>query len=170
MKSLLAAALLAFTSTSAQAVAAVTNLNLPGAGGGWVLSPTIFIGMSFTVGNGAPSWSFQSADLRLGTETVGSPIVSVGLYADSGGSVGTFIADLSSIGVALGTSTYNSTPLAPVTFTAGSTYWLVLSSSDNSHNTGWDVPASGSLAQSGEPGWTIKDGAAVSDNGGGQLG
>ena len=166
MKFLLTAALFAFTATATQAAIAVTNLNLPSTDGGWATYTDQFIASSFTVGNGAPQWSFESADLLITNfRNVPVPII-VELHADNGGSIGATIIGLNFTDAPNGQAFLNFTSPSPILFDAGATYWLTVTSPCPDSQVGWIYTDPNDVSETGEPDWSIRDSIAVSHDGG----
>ena len=164
MKALVTAALLALTATATQAAIAVSNIYLPSSNGSWGVHPGQFIAMSFTVGNTAPQWNLESADLLLGTFGGVSNLATVELHGDSGGNVGGLIVGMGSTVVPVGIASYQFTPSAPVTLAAGATYWITTSSADVPSALGWIYANPLSNSESGQPGWSIGDSLGYSTN------
>ena len=166
MKPLLAAILIALAAPHAHAAVAVTNLSLPNNTDSWDLEPAQTIAISFTVGNTAPQWSFESVDLLIHNATGAAFPITVELHADSSGNVGTALLQMNSADAPNGTTTVNFTSPALLLLNAGTTYWLTAASTDTTARVGWVYAEPNDGSQTGEPGWSILDHVSTNFNDG----
>lgn len=132
----------------------LSNLDVP-TDDDWTIVSGEILAQSFQVGNGAVSYSFDELQVRLSSAGNNSAPLIFSVYTDNSDKPGTQVGGLTALSLPSAAGVYSFAPDTPFTLDAGTTYWIVGSTSGASQYP-WRL-ASG-------PGYTSQDDWSIDES------